>query len=119
MKSEDDVSERMGSASALIYWYATPSSTLHLKGGLSLVGYRVSAAQDPEATEQDPPITSTAFGFEIGLGYEFRVSTRLSVAPYFNAILASLSDDLTVDGDNIADGVSLTLLVLGLGLTWH
>jgi hypothetical protein len=108
---EENVDEYMASMSGVAYWYPKASGSLYLKGGFAYMTYRIS--DDEEA------LTSSGFGPQIGVGYEFRITRHASIQPYLNAIVTFPTSDLDIDGNRQASDVSLSLIQFGLGLTWH
>ena len=108
---EENVDEYMASMSGVAYWYPKPSGSFYLKGGLAYMTYRIS--DDEEA------LTSSGFGPQIGVGYQFRITRHASLQPYLNAIVTFPTSDLDIDGNRQAADVSLSLIQFGLGLTWH
>lgn len=65
-------------------------------------------------------LTATAPSASLGVGYEFRVTPNLSVLPYLNS-LATSAVELKLNGQPIPTGedISINLVQIGLGLTWH
>jgi hypothetical protein len=110
-EAEDQVDEYLGSFSAVIFWYPSDTGSLYFKGGFAYLAYR--------ADDDEVALTSSGFGPQFGIGYEFRVARSFSVQPYFNSIVTIPTGNLDIDGDRQADGVGLSLLQFGLGVTWH
>jgi hypothetical protein len=110
-RSEEEVDEYLASFSAIALWYPT-GGAFYLKGGLGYVMYRID-------DNEDNVLTSSGFGPQVGLGYEIGVTRRISIQPYLNAIVTIPTANLYFNGDTQADGVSLSLFQVGLGLTWH
>ena len=111
MRGEENVDEYMGSLSAVAYWYPTGDGALYLKGGLAYMSYRIDDDEDA--------LTSSGFGPEVGVGYQFRISRYTSLQPYLSAIVTLPTSNLDINGDRQASNVSLSLLQFGLALTWH
>jgi opacity protein-like surface antigen len=112
--SDDPVTELFGSLSAIAQWYPSSTGAFYLKGGFGLTTYRASDSLDDE----DATFTSNAMGPQVGLGYDFRVSPNLSINPYSSVMFAAFGS-LRLNGDEISDDASFTMIQIGLGLTWH
>ncbi len=110
-RSEAGVDEFLGSVSAVAYWYPSSDGPWFVHGGLGYVTYRI---EDSENT-----LTSSGLGPHFGAGREFRVTSSISAAPYVNALLTPARGTLDFNGNQQAEGVSLWLIQLGLGFTWH
>ena len=108
---EENVNEHMAAASGVAYWFPRASGSLHFKGGIAYMTYRIS--DDEEA------LTSSGFGPQIGVGYHIDITRHASLQPYLNAIVTFPTSDLDIDGNRQAADVSLSLVQFGLGLTWH
>ncbi len=109
--SEEDVDEFLGSFGAALSWYPASNGAFYLKFGFAYVSYRID---DPENR-----LTSSGFGPQLGAGYEVRFSRSFSIQPYINSIITIPNGELDINGDRQATGVSMSLLQLGLGVTWH
>lgn len=110
-RGEENVDEYLGSLSALLNWYPSPDGSFHLKGGLGYVTYRIDDGENA--------LTSSGFGPLVGAGFEIGLGRRASIEPYFSAIVTLPRGHLQLNGDRQADGVSLSLLQFGLGVTLH
>ncbi len=111
MRNEESVDEYLGSLSVIAQWYPSAEGALYLKGGFAYVGYRIDDA--------DNVLTTSGFGPELGAGYEFGIGRRLTIEPYLSAIITLPTGNLTFNGDRQAEGVNVSLLQVGLGVTWH
>jgi hypothetical protein len=110
-QSNEGLNEYMGVLSAVIYWYPQVSGGLYLKGGAGYVAYRIS--------DEDDELKSSGFGPQIGIGYETRVWGHASIQPFLSAIITIPTGQLELNGDRQADNVNLSLLQVGLSVTWH
>ena len=110
-QSNEGLNEYLGVLSAVMYWYPRPSGGLFLKGGAGYVTYRIS--------DEDDVLKSSGFGPQIGVGYEVRVWRSASIQPYLNAIVTLPTGQLELNGDRQADNVNLSLLQVGISVTWH
>lgn len=111
--SDDPVTELFGGLSAIAQWYPSVNGAFYFKAGFGLTTYRAS-----DSLEEDQSFTSSAMGPSVGLGYDFRVSRNLSITPYSSVMFAAFGN-LRLNGDEISDNASFTLIQIGLGLTWH
>lgn len=109
--SVEEVDEYLGSLSAVAQWYPNRDGRFYLKGGLGYLAYRIDDGEDA--------LTSSGFGPQLGAGYEFYISRHASIQPYLNLIITIPRGNLYFNGDRQAEGVSLSLVQLGLGVTWH
>jgi hypothetical protein len=93
------------------YWYPNPRKRLFYKGGIGVMHYK---------TDDGPNrLTSTAFGPQLGAGYDFPISPSVSVTAFGNWLIASLGGELTFNGDTFRSDVGLMLIQFGAGVTWH
>lgn len=110
-RGEENIDEYLGSLSAILNWYPNPDGAFHLKGGLGYVAYRIDDGEDD--------LTSSGFGPLVGAGFEIGLGRRASVEPYLSAIVTIPRGNLQLNGDRQAEGVSLSLVQFGLGVTLH
>jgi len=111
--SDDPVTELFGGLSAIAQWYPSAAGAFYFKAGFGLTTYRAS-----DSLDEDQTFTSSAMGPQLGVGYDFRVSRNLSITPYSSVMFAAFGG-LRLNGDEISDNASFTLIQVGLGLTWH
>lgn len=107
--SEDGVTERATGIAAMGYLYPWRNG-LYLKGGLGIMQYN--------AHDDDDEFTTQAVAIHFGLGYEIRVASNVSVAPFANFI-ATTNGDLDFNGSKVTGDARVTLLHLGIGVTMH
>ena len=108
---EEGLDERLLSFSGLVYWYPKRDGALYIKGGLAYMTYRIDDAEDE--------LTTSGFGPQLGVGYQLRVVDNFSIQPYANAAVTIPTGDLQLNGDRQAENVGLSLLQVGIGVTWH
>src|SRR5258708_6326949 len=110
--SESGVNESVGFASFIVMWYPNPIGAFYLKFGVGGMGY---SADDGLNT-----VTATAPGGSFGLGYEFRTGRNFSVVPFLNS-MATSSVSLRFNGVALptSEKITLNLVQLGVGVTWH
>ncbi len=75
------------------------------------MAYRIDDGEDT--------LTSSGFGPQVGAGYEIAIGGRASIQPRIDAIITLPRGNLQFNGDRQADGVSLSLIQVGLGVTLH
>ena len=116
-KREETVTGLLGTAGAALYWYPTARrNAYYLKAGFGIMAYELDD-NPAEGEEDEAPITSRSFAGQLGVGYELRVTDKISFSPFVN-VFGSLYADLSTGGNRIADA-GLTLIQIGAGLTWH
>lgn len=111
--SDDPVTELFGGLSAIAQWYPSSTGAFYFKGGFGLTTYRAT-----DSLDEDTKFTSSAMGPQVGLGYDFRVSPTVSINPYSSVMFAAFGN-LRLNGNEISDNASFTLIQIGLGVTWH
>ncbi|HQR19189.1 MAG TPA: hypothetical protein PK948_12525 [Gemmatimonadales bacterium] len=116
--SQDVVTRRSWSVSAVALWYPWPAKGAYARGGLGLTGYRASDSVDVISTTQP--------GFLLGIGYEWRVGKNYSINPYLTwqqTLAGNLNFTHTEDNTEttavIADDASVSSLLVGIGLVIH
>lgn len=111
LHSETGLDEQMAFASIVGVWYPSKTGPFYLKIGLGGMSY----VADDGANE----LKATAPSGSFGLGYDFRVTSNMSVTLWLNS-LASSPVDLEFNGVKIStDNITLNLVQIGAGLTWH
>jgi hypothetical protein len=108
--SQDLVTRRSWSLSAVGLWYPWPAGGAYAKGGIGITGYHASDSVDV--------ITASRLGLMLGVGYEWRIGKKYSLNPYFN-YLYTLPGDLKFNEVVIADDARISSLQLGVGLVIH
>jgi hypothetical protein len=111
MRSDDGADELMVALAGSAYWYPNSRKRLFYKAGIGVMHYK---------TDDGPNrLTSTAFGPQLGAGYDVPIGPSVSVTPFANWLIASLGGELTFNGERFRDDVGLMLVQLGVGVTWH
>jgi hypothetical protein len=110
--SESGQDQGMGFGSAVLYWYPGSTGALYLKLGLGGMSYKSTGGADE--------VTATAGAATVGIGYEFRVQSNLSIALFLNS-MASAPARFKVNGQvaPTSEDIRLNLVQVGMGLTWH
>ena len=107
----DTVHQSLAAFGVAAYWHPSARRPLYLKLGIGLVAHRADDGTDV--------ITSTAIGPQVGAGYEWPVSPHLLVSPVVNVALGVVGGSLKFNGGKIQDSPGVSLVQLGLGVTWH
>ncbi len=102
----------MSFASFVAMWYPSAAGALYLKFGIGGMTYRADDGVDE--------ITATAGSFSLGVGYEIRAGRNFSVTPFFNALAtAPVSFKLNGAPASAGQDISMNLVQIGVGVTWH
>lgn len=99
-KKEDGVTLTAGSLTALVRFYPSETGGFFLLGGLGIGTIDVSISGFGSASE-------TGAAALLGLGYDIRVGTNVSITPFWNGVGISASDADANFGQ------------IGLGITIH
>lgn len=108
-QSQEGVDRWHGTFSLMAYVFPGPVRRLSINGGLGLTLYRASDSEDA--------FTSTSFGPQLGVGYEFPIGRGLTLSPQLDVVTGGFGD-LEFNGEGLGSG-NLQLIKLGVGLTWH
>jgi hypothetical protein len=105
---ENPADELLLAYSGVIYWYPSTRYPYYLKGGFGLVTYRIDDGTDR--------ITSSALGPLIGIGWEVRAVSHISLVPYVSMLVASTGAELKFNGNEVLGNSSLALFQFGIGV---
>ena len=105
---ENPADELLLAYSGVLYWYPSARYPYYLKGGFGLVTYRIDDGTDR--------ITSSALGPLIGIGWEVRAVSRISLVPYVSVLVASTGAELKFNGNEVLGNSSLALIQFGIGV---
>lgn len=108
-KSDSGVTAELGNVSFAAYYYPQPKSGFFVKGG---VGFATTRFHDGGTIE------ATGFGFLMGVGYDIRVGTNISITPVGNFYLG-FDGDLKSGGTTLLTGFKHNVYDFGLGITFH
>jgi len=64
-------------------------------------------------------LTSTAFGVNLGTGYDVPISRSISLTPFVSAFVASFGSGIKFNGDPVRDDVGLMVIQAGVGVSWY
>jgi len=95
-KSEGGTTLTAGNASAVVYFYPSPTGGFFLRGGLGFATLSIGGFDE------------SGVGGVIGTGFDIRMGAKTSITPVFNFNWGSLSD-----------GVSQNVVQLAVGVTFH
>jgi len=99
-KTESGTRVTAANASAVLYFYPSPTGGFFLRGGL---GWASLSASSGGTTG-----SQSGAGAVFGVGYDIRVGTNMSVVPVAN-----------FNWGNLGSGVKQNVFQIALGLTWH
>lgn len=111
MRGADGVDEFLLGLAAQVFFYPNPRKRLFYKAGVGVILYQIDDGPNR--------LTSTAFGPNLGAGYDVPISPTVSLTPFASVFLASVGGDIKFNGDPIRSDIGLTLVQVGLGVTWH
>ncbi|HEX9704199.1 MAG TPA: hypothetical protein VGA20_02995 [Gemmatimonadales bacterium] len=106
-----DVDRHAWALSAAAYWYPSARHRLYLKGG---VGYASHRAEDGTDV-----ISSTGFGPQLGVGYEFPLDRRWLLAPFFNAVFGAVGGGVKFNGATVQGAANVSVVQVGASLVRH
>lgn len=109
-RNHEGVERWQGVFSLMAYWYPGPARRLLLKAGFGMTLYRASDSEDA--------FTSTAFGPQLGFGYELPISDALTFTPQVDVAAAGIGGNLNFNGEPLGSG-NYQLVRLAVGITWH
>lgn len=99
-KSEDGVTLTMGSLTAAVRFYPSATGRFFLTGGLGVATLDLGISGLGSASD-------TGVAALLGLGYDIRIGSNVSLTPFWNGIGGSF------------DGAGANFGQIGLGFTWH
>ena len=104
--------ESISYGSFVVLWYPIRTGALYVKFGLG--GMRYHADDGTDVLSAIAPCAS------LGIGYELRMGRAFSIVPYLNS-LSSSNVVMHFNGvpNSNRDDITITLIQLGLGATWH
>jgi hypothetical protein len=107
-----DVTETVGDANVSAYFYPSATGNLWLQGGLAGVVF--------EAKQGSAKNTIVAGGLTLGLGYDIRVGTNMSITPSIRGVFGAPADIKDQDGNVVSSSkVKVSFIHAGVSLIWH
>jgi len=104
------VTETVGNVSAAVYLYPAPRSGFFVKGGVGLASFQFS--------QGNSTVSADGFGLLAGLGYDIRLSNKVSLSPIANMYFGrdgDLKDGSTV----VIPGIKHAIFDFGLSLQYN
>jgi len=104
------VTETVGNVSAAVYLYPSPRSGFFVKGGVGLASFQLS--------QGNSSVSADGIGLLAGLGYDIRLSNKVSLSPIANVYFGrdgDLKDGSTV----VIPGIKHTIVDFGLSLQYN
>ncbi len=110
--SESGVDESLGFGTAVLVWYPSRTGAFFLKIGAGAMAYT--------ATDGTLELKATAPAGSFGLGYDFRVGRNMSITPFLNS-LATSAASFELNGVTAPsnEDITINLVQVGVGITWH
>jgi len=105
------VDEYLVGLAGQLYYYPNPRKRLFYKAGLGVLRFQMDDGPNR--------LGSTAFGANLGAGYDLPFSPSISFTPFASVFVASFGGGIKFNGDRILNGNSLMLIQMGIGVTWH
>jgi hypothetical protein len=102
----DEVAQHAWALSAAAYWYPGARRRLYFKGGMGYASHRAEDGTDV--------ISSTGFGPQLGVGYEFPLERRWLLAPFFNAVFGALGGGVKFNGARVQDAANVSVVQVGV-----
>jgi hypothetical protein len=113
-KSKNGSDSRIGFLTGYAQWYPSTSNGFFLKPGL---GFGSISVED-KTTVPSNKLTSSGFAYQMGMGYDFRMSHNFSLTPYAS-YMATTSAKAKFNGTDAGYDLNTNNFQLGVGLTWH
>jgi hypothetical protein len=110
-RAQDDVDEHLLGLAVQLFYYPNPRKRLFYKAGVGAMLHQM----DDGPTR----LSTAAFGPTLGAGYDLPVSPTVSFSPFASVFVASLGGKIKANGETVRNDVSLMLIQLGVGVTWH
>ena len=114
VKSEDGADGSIGYFMGVAQYYPAPAMGFFLKGGLGL-GRLSLEETDVTGTQK---LTSTGLGYQLGVGYDWRVMSSFSLTPFVN-YLATAGAEAKFNGQSTGEKLNANVMQFGVGFTWH
>ena len=109
-KEESGLTEALGNVSFIAQYYPMEQGGLFLKGGAGFSTILFSGNGGEASGE--------SFGLSAGVGYDIRVGRNVSITPIADFLFGG-SRDIQESGTTVIPGMSMNVLNVGLGVTFH
>jgi len=104
------VTETVGNVSAAVYLYPSPRSGFFVKGGVGLASFQLS--------QGNSSVSADGIGLLAGLGYDIRLSNKVSLSPIANLYFGHEGD--LKDGSTVViPGIKHAIVDFGLSLQYN
>jgi len=111
-KEEGDATLSAGTVTATVQWYPQAEGGFYVLGGLGWGSINATIDTFGGTLSND----QNGFGYNIGTGYDIRLTRNFSLSPFASYFYASTgSGGYYASGDRLVAGV----FHFGLGFTWH
>ena len=114
MKNEDGAKGQASYLMGVAQYYPAPAMGFYLKGGMGLGRFSLKST-DVSPSEE---LTSTGFGYQLGVGYDFRLMPSFSLTPFVN-YLATAGAEAKFNGQSTGEKLNSNVMQFGIGFTWH
>jgi len=104
------VTETVGNISAAVYLYPAPRRGFFVKGGVGLASFQLS--------QGNSSVSADGLGFLAGLGYDIRLSNKVSLSPIAN-IYFGRDGDLKDGSTVVIPGIKHAIVDFGLSLQYN
>lgn len=109
-QSDEAVTQTLMSVGAITNWYpAGKPGGLYLRAGATLVMHRASDGTDV--------VTSSGIGPQLGVGYEYAVSSRWLLAPFAHYSVGVFAGDVKFNGGQATSSATVSFLQVGASVT--
>lgn len=110
VKNVGGVTETVGNISGAAYFYPAPRSGFFVKGGLGLASFQL--------TQGNSSISADGLGLLTGVGYDVRLSQKVSLTPVVNVYVGN-DGDLKSGSTLVIPGIRHTIVDFGLSVQYN
>ncbi len=110
--SAGGVDQSLAFATGMVYWYPSATGAFYVSAGLGVMSFTQSDGTNT--------VSAAAGTAEVGAGYDIRLGRNFSITPFLNS-LATSAASFAINGQALtnASRETMSLVTLGIGLTWH
>ena len=109
-KEQNGATASVGNVSFIAQYYPMELGGLFVKGGAGFSSIMFESGGNT--------VSGESFGLSAGVGYDIRVGRNISITPIADFLFGG-SRDLQYSGATVVSGVSMNVLTVGLGVTFH
>ncbi len=110
VKNVAGLTETVGNISGAAYFYPAPRGGFFVKGGLGLASFHL--------TQANSSLSADGVGLLTGVGYDVRLSQKVSLTPVANVFVGS-DGDLKSGSTLVIPGVRHTIVDFGLSVQYN